>query len=261
MYISSLVSTHQILGGLLLSGGRDGRIFLWNMSNHRPQLDTVLCIQCSVLKDIHVLQGNGFLTVGIAPTDATPTSPSVLQSQKGGTPIAEEPPTNGHHSNPAVEEPPTNGHHSNPAVTYSDQVDALADNMFDLKVHGDCGRGVTKEERWCASVWENERPPRCMRTVHLGPLVSNAFYHQPNVGNMFLSVGLKDGRVKIYNVPSFNMACELRFSELGGKDCVRLALNLSRELPTVPLRSPFRDLLLTTVWSNGRVMICQVQKQ
>ena len=224
-------------------------MFLWNMSNHQPQLDTILTMQCSILKDIHVLQ-NGFLTIGVASTDTTPTLSSGLQSPKDNAMVTDKPPPSGYHSNSTTEEPPTNGC----------PVESLVNNMSELKVHCN-GEGVAYEDKWCASLWENERPPRCSRTVHLGPLVSNAFYHLPNVGTTFLSVGMQDGRVKIYHVPSFNMACELKFSELSGKDCVHLALNLSRDLPLVPMRSPYRDLLLTTVWSGGRVMICQAQKQ
>lgn len=250
----SIVSL-QILGGMLLSGGRDGRIFLWNMSSHQPQLNSVLAIQCAILKDIHILHGNSFLTLGIAPAGTEPVSSLCHQSsQEGGAPCTDGlvKPTNGHQINAVITVQSSNNHY---------QVEALADNVSNLNIHssdGGKGEGVPK---WCASLWENEHPPKCTRTVYLGPVVSNAFYHHPNVGNMFLSVGMEDGRVKIYNVPSFNVACDLKFAALNGKECVQLALNLSREQPPVPTRSPFKDLLLTTVWSDGKVMICQAQKQ
>lgn len=68
--------------------------------------------------------------------------------------------------------------------------------------------------------------------------------------------------MKIYNVPSFSVASEIHFSDFVNCDCLRIALNLSREKENTHhfnLRNPFRDLILTTVWSDGRVMVCQIE--
>jgi len=74
---------------------------------------------------------------------------------------------------------------------------------------------------------------------------------------------LKDSTVKVYNVPNFSVASELHFPEMKGT-CIHVALNISREAPLINnafFRNPFRDLILTTVWTDAKVMICQVAKQ
>lgn len=121
------------------------------------------------------------------------------------------------------------------------------------------------------SIWEFSRPPKLIHMLPVnGVVISSSFnYHLPT-GNMFLAVGLQNGTVKIYNVPfpPYNMtlttASELHFSDMMGKDCVHVAINLSREVPlsaNAYIRNPFRDLILTTVWSDGRIMVCQVARQ
>lgn len=81
---------------------------------------------------------------------------------------------------------------------------------------------------------------------------------------MFLGLGLRYGVIKIYNIPTFTIASELHFPEMKGHDCTHIKLNLSREVPVINhayYRNPFRDLILTSVWSDGKVMVCQVAKQ
>ena len=120
------------------------------------------------------------------------------------------------------------------------------------------------------SIWEFNRPPKLVHSLPVnGVVISSSFnYHLPT-GNMFLATGLQNGTVKIYNVPlptfmTLTTASELHFSEMMGKDCIHVAINLSREVPlnaNAYIRNPFRDLILTTVWSDGRIMVCQVARQ
>ncbi len=97
-----------------------------------------------------------------------------------------------------------------------------------------------------------------------GVVNSTSFHVHPPPGNMFLAVGIQGGTVKIFNLPSFKIASELHFPEMKGSECSHITINHSRENPvssSVYYRSPFRDLILTTVWSDGRIMVCQVAKQ
>ena len=120
------------------------------------------------------------------------------------------------------------------------------------------------------SIWEFSRPPKLVHSLPVnGVVISSSFnYHLPT-GNMFLAAGLQNGTVKIYNVPlptfmTLTTASELHFSEMMGKDCIHVAINLSREMPlsaNAYIRNPFRDLILTTAWSDGRIMVCQVARQ
>ena len=80
-------------------------------------------------------------------------------------------------------------------------------------------------------------------------------------GNRFLATGQKNGTVKVYNIPSFSVASEIHFPEIKDLDCCFVALNLSRDKENthyVNMKNPFRDLILTTAWSDGRVMVCQI---
>lgn len=97
-----------------------------------------------------------------------------------------------------------------------------------------------------------------------GVVNSTSFHIHTPPGNMFLAVGLQGGKVKIFNLPSFKIASELHFPEMKGSECSHITINHSRETPimsSVYYRNPFRDLILTTVWSDGRIMVCQVAKQ
>lgn len=97
----------------------------------------------------------------------------------------------------------------------------------------------------------------------MGEIVTSVF-HQAHTGNMFLAIGLYNGTIKILNLPNFSVASELHFPEMAGQCCLHMALNLSRESPIQNhnyYRYPFRDLILTTVWSDGKIMICQVARQ
>ena len=113
-------------------------------------------------------------------------------------------------------------------------------------------------------LWQYGQPLKPAKVQRdLGEVVTTAFY-QAYVGSMFLVVGLQGGTVKILNLPSFSTASELHFPEMVGKTCLHVALNLSRDIPLHNPsyhRNPFRDLILTTAWSDGKIMICQVARQ
>ena len=132
------------------------------------------------------------------------------------------------------------------------------------------GKTASQHPDYFVSIWEFNRPPKLVHTLPVhGAVISSSFnYHLPT-GNMFLATGLQNGTVKIFNIPLSNftglsIASELHFSEMVGKECLHVAINLSREVPlnaNAYLRNPFRDLILTTVWSDGKIMVCQVARQ
>ncbi len=112
------------------------------------------------------------------------------------------------------------------------------------------------------SLWEYGKPIKNFKTLdNLGPVTCSAFYQHPLLGNRFLALGLMGGAVKIYNLPTFTIASEIHFQDIADKNCSHIALNLSRDKEhtyNFNIKNPFRDLILTTVWSDGRIMVCQV---
>lgn len=129
---------------------------------------------------------------------------------------------------------------------------------------------ATQHPDFMISVWEFNRPPKLIHSLPInGIVISSSFHYHLPTGNMFLATGMQNGTVKIYNVPfptymTLSTASELHFSEMKGKDCIHVAVNLSREVPlsaNAYIRNPFRDLILTTAWSDGKIMVCQVARQ
>ena len=113
--------------------------------------------------------------------------------------------------------------------------------------------------------WEYGKPPKLIKEVgEVRHVLSSSFHCHNPPGNMFLGLGMVDGMIKIYNVPNFTISSELYFPEMKGKDCIHVRLNLSREAPLITpayYRNPFRDLILTSLWSDSKIMVCQVAKQ
>lgn len=119
--------------------------------------------------------------------------------------------------------------------------------------------------QYSVKLWEFGKPPKVVKVISAdGTVVSTSFHCHTPPGNMFLGLGLKNRIVKIYNIPNFTISSELHFPEMKGGECVHIKLNHSREVPLLThayYRNPFRDLILTSVWSDGVVMVCQVAKQ
>lgn len=117
---------------------------------------------------------------------------------------------------------------------------------------------------YSASIWDYDKSVTNSKTVdNLGEILVSAFHQQPLFGNQFLAVGYKGGAIKIFNVPNFTVASEIHFPDTSPTGyCCHVAINLSRDKENTHhfnMRNPFRDLILSTVWSDGRIMICQIE--
>lgn len=276
----------QILGGYLISGGQNGCVVLWSMGSQLPTVDSQVQAHSLSLGDIHVINSNHFLTVGngsianskIPEDPATPTTAaaggsSYVASQLsagggngggGGVALAGVASSTVGGSSSSSS---SNGHASVEGVVVNQlaRLSVVAEETAATPLGGGAPPAATpplpshEPATSCITLWQFDHPPRTVKTVFLiGDVISTAFHHQLNCGSMFLAVGMRDGTVKIYNVPTFSVASELHFSEMKGKDCLHVALNLSRESPvTSYYRHPLRDLILTTAWSDGKVMVCQ----
>lgn len=234
----------------------DGQIKLWSMQSQQPTIDSNFQAHIVSLKDVHALDSTFFLTIGVGPS-------SMWQEESGSSAASRDlppPPPSGE----VTSQPPgTQLHAARPHT-----VDSITTEMAQLAVNED---GVPLHpvaeplHSYYITLWQFGKPPRNVKTISkLGDVVSTAFHFHSNVNSMFLAVGMREGTVKIYNLPNFTVASELHFSEMKGKDCLHVALNMSREVPLpnhAYIRNLFRDLILTTVWSGGKIMVCQIARQ
>ena len=207
------------------------------MQSQQPTIDSSIQAHSFSLTNIHVLDHSYFLTVGIG---------SSGQEDLPGHVTSHDAP----HPPPPIDDT---------QVTGQQAIDSVTSELGQLAV------GEDSPLEFYITLWQFNRPPKSLKSIrNHGDIVSTSFHHQMHIGNMFLAVGMKDGTVKIYNVPNFTVASELHFPEMKASDCIHVALNLSREAPmfnNAYFRNPFRDLILTTVWSDGKVMVCQVARQ
>lgn len=223
------------------------------MRSQQPTVDSRIQAHPFCLNSIHVLDSSHFLTVGLG---SAPGSQEAIPPPSHVTPL--DTPV-------SIEELPVGSSQG----TQAQAVDSITSEMAQLSVTEESSIGASaplqESSGYCITLWQFNRPPRSLKTVSsIGEILSTSFHHQTHMGNMFLAVGLREGTVKIFNIPNFSVASELHFPEMKDRDCVHVALNLSREAPlfnNAYFRNPFRDLILTTVWSDGKVMVCQVAKQ
>ena len=201
---------------------------------------------------------NQFITIGIG---TTPLSQQ-QQGETSGGPQASNQPAESGATLPSID--------STPGVQETSSIGNLTFDLSQLGIgrgNGECTSIMPPPDvgvGYLIHLWEFNKPPKFVQAYNInGMVISSSFHCHNPPGNMFLAMGLKDGTVRILNVPGFSVASELHFSEMKGKDCNHIALNLSREAPLITqslFRNPFRDLILTTVWSDGRIMVCQVAK-
>ena len=266
----------QILGGFLITGDSSGTVILWSMQTQQPVIDSKMTAHSISLCNIHVVDSTHFITIGLS-----------SYSEDEGV-VSES--TGGGNGRSRINEGGAKGLPSG-LETVGMTIEGVASNFSQMTVSGlqsseertevgvasgTMGGAASEATKAAAhldffiSIWEFNRPPKLVHTLPVnGMVISSSFnYHLPT-GNMFLAAGLQNGTVKIYNVPlppfmTLTTASELHFSEMMGKNCVHVAINLSREVPlsaNAYIRNPFRDLILTTAWSDGRIMVCQVARQ
>ena len=252
------------------------------MQSQQPVIDSKMIAHSISLCNIHVVDTTRFITIGISPCpDDRLISSSIVDDRS-------EDPTNSGESKARVPSSIDAVGMSLEGIT-SDfsrmSVSASASGLVSSEEHSlvaapavGVGIGGTTSEAvktsqqpdFMISVWEFNRPPKLVHSLPInGIVISSSFHYHLPTGNMFLATGMQNGTVKIYNVPfptfmTLSTASELHFSEMKGKDCIHVAVNLSREVPlsaNAYIRKPFRDLILTTAWSDGKIMVCQVARQ
>ena len=268
-----------------MSGSSEGKLLVWSMRSQQPMVDSQQTAYSHSLRSIHVMDNSLILTIGrglLQPKDnnispfvpATDHAPAgVLSPVTATTSLT----SNGHLASSSSSSSSSSSLHDATGVGGSQApaaINKIAQDMIQLRVNdpstvtpplppplhlflccyfsGCC---------YYVAVWSALKPAKVQR--NLGEVVTTAFY-QAHIGSMFLVVGLQGGTVKILNLPSFSTASELHFPEMVGKTCLHVALNLSRDIPFHNpnyYRNPFRDLILTTAWSDGKIMICQVARQ
>ena len=264
----------QILGGFLITGDRGGTVILWSMQTQQPVIDSKMTAHSISLCNVHVVDSTRFITIGLS---SYPEVTSDEDTSTGRNRIGEG--GGGGKGLPSGLE--SIGMTMEGVVSNFSQMSVSGGLSSASEEHTEVGvasSGMASEAVKAAahrpdffiSIWEFSRPPKLVHSLPVnGVVVSSSFnYHLPT-GNMFLAAGLQNGTVKVYNVPlqtfmTLTTASELHFSEMMGKDCVHVAINLSREMPlsaNAYIRNPFRDLILTTAWSDGRIMVCQVARQ
>ena len=243
------------------------------MQSQQPVIYSSIAAHSLSLCNVHVIDNTRFITIGLNhfPADASDERPTEASGRgdilrqggagmKGGVPSTLESVVEGF-SKMSV--------NAGSGLPHAEE-HALAMGVAVGGAGVDVVKATSHHPDYFVSIWEFNRPPKLVQSLPVnGVVISSSFnYHLPT-GNMFLATGLQNGTVKIYNVPLTNFAAlstasELHFSEMMGKDCVHVAINLSREVPlnaNAYLRNPFRDLILTTVWSDGKIMVCQVARQ
>lgn len=247
------------------------------MQTQQPVIDSRMIAHSISLSNIHVVDSTRFITVGLSPCSDVPPDERLVDSSggsgrsgvggrgegltsmgvgKGGIPSSLD----------------SVGMTMDSVAAEFSQMSVGAGGLPSSDEHVLAGGGGAGElVNFFISLWEFNRPPKLLDSHPInGTVKSSSFHHHLPTGNMFLATGMQNGTVKIYNVPlpgfstSLTTASELHFSEMKGKDCVHIAVNLSREVPlnaNAYIRNPFRDLILTTVWSDGKIMVCQVARQ
>ena len=245
------------------------------MMSQTPSIHSTFSSHSLSLVNLHVVDASHFITVGTdiqAPPPVNEEAPPPVANSSLSGPKTQLETTPPH--------PPTQSETYNMVVLPQAPPPSVAESMnFDLSQlslsqSGDdsaAAAAVVSENPSNPSIqfsikwWEYAKPPKMGRCVpDVGAAVSSSYHFHNPPGNMFLGLGLRDGVIKIYNIPTFTIASELHFPEMKGRDCLHIRLNLSREMPLVTpayYRNPFRDLILTSVWSDGKVMVCQVAKQ
>lgn len=237
-----------------MSGDTSGKVAVWSMMSQTPSTHSVLNTHSLSMTNLHVVDANHFITVGtdvqLASEETSLSSISKLQATPPDDPFNIVPPS-------GLEDLSVDM--SQLSVQSADEESSLTASAASNATAAD------SPAQYVIKFWEYGKPPKLMRDIsEVGHVLSSSFHCHNPPGNMFLGLGIADGMIKIYNVPNFTISSELYFPEMKGKDCIHVRLNLSREAPLITpayYRNPFRDLILTSLWSDGKIMVCQVAKQ
>lgn len=202
----------------------------------------ILCIKAHTgsLLNVHVLDTSCFLTVGV---NHPPSAETINDTKPSSSP----------HEGTPSDSTPLEAQTDDPTKsTVSPGVEDIVSTMKNMSINPSSS----------VSQWEYGNPVKNIRTLdNFGPVTCSAYYQHTLLGNRFLALGLMGGAVKICNMPTLTVASEIHFQDIIDKNCRHIAINLSRDKEhtyNFNFKNPFRDLILTSVWSDGRVMVCQV---
>lgn len=237
-----------MLGGFLVSGDTCGKVAVWSMMSQTPSTHSILDTHSLSMTNLHVVDANHFITVGtdvqLASEETSLSSSSKSQATPPDDPFNTVPPSGPEDLSVDM---------SQLSVQSTDEESSPTASIADPPAH------------FVIKFWQYGKPPKLLKEVcEMGHVLASSFHCHNPPGNMFLGLGIADGMIKIYNIPNFTISSELYFPEMKGKDCIHVRLNLSREAPLITpayYRNPFRDLILTSMWSDGEIMVCQVAKQ
>lgn len=241
-----------MLGGFLASGDACGNVAVWSMMSQNPSKLSTHEMHSLSMINLHVVDANHFITVG----------KDVQQADEEGS--AAKPPETTPPDDQFNIAPP-----SAPEEVNLDMSQLSIQSVDKENVLPPSAASVATDDhplpQFSIKFWEYGKPPKLVKEVgEMGYVLSSSFHCHNPPGNMFLGLGMVDGMIKIYNVPNFTISSDLYFPEMKGKNCIHVRLNLSRETPLITpayYRNPFRDLILTSMWSDSKIMVCQVAKQ
>ena len=198
--------------------------------------------------NIHVLDTSCFITVGTNQERASSILPSPMVANDNRPEVTRK---------ISHETPPTEVANSQDVHPTEKNLENVSSGLANMSINH-----TSVCSNYSISLWEYGKPIKNFKTLdNLGSVTCSAFYQHPLLGNRFLALGLMGGAVKIYNLPTFTIASEIHFQDIADRNCSHIALNLSRDKEhtyNFNMKNPFRDLILTTVWSDGRIMVCQI---
>ncbi len=249
-----------------------GTIVIWSMMSHNPAILSSFKAHSASLSNLHVIDTSRFITIGSEnPADSSVAEPATNGNagQHSGLATASSTPPD---SVAVTRIPPSTDNLHARVAALSLNTDAADASSADssspaLSVHSSATPNTTTDTSslFKIKLWSFNKPPKVVKEIsEMGPAICSSFHCHNPPGNMFLGVGSKNGIIQVYNIPDFTLAAKIHFEELLNADCLQIKMNLSREAPIITpayYRNPFRDLILTSAWSNGKIMVCQVAKQ
>ena len=254
-----------------MSADSAGTVVIWSMMSHSPAILSTFTAHSISLTNLHVVDASHFITIGMEmaadPAQTEPTSNGTVDQDNAPSPAANP------NSVTVIPSASDNLESKMAALDVNSSTieleagspAAAAPPLLHSPVSSPTQPPSSSPTQFKVKLWEFDKPPKMVKEIpDMGTVVCSSFHCHNPPGNMFLGLGMKHGSVRVYNVPDFTLATEIHFEEMPNADCVQLRLNLSRETPIFThayYRNPFRDLILTSAWSNGKIVVCQVAKQ
>ena len=249
-----------------MSADSAGCVVVWSMTNYTPTIYSSFSAHNLSLSSLHVVDANRFLSISTDKSCIPSTSDSgTIVSPPVQVAITEPFIVITFFSKHLVSDMANLSLHSTENIsahtssTHSAVFSPPSTSSFSFQFHPSFSTQIVMK------LWEFDKPPKLAKVIgNIGPMICSSIHHHTHPSNTFLGVGMKGGVVKVYNIPTFTLTSSLFFQEVSSKDCIHIQLSLSRETPPMTpayYKNPFGDLILTSVWSDGEIMVCQVAKE